>query len=432
MPAVSTPETSRVRWATLLVAVAVVLALLSTTALSWFQARRGAELIERAQGNQLRAAAARGLRQPGERAAWLTEFHEDQAPEGLLAIAVVEGGVVGAQAGDYDLEGLPEQLTPGEPERVGSDVVLLTKPRVRPNRSRPDGRARSDGGRRGGGRRSGVRSGPDGRSRPELLLVYQSAPADSLRAGADRTLALGWFAGLALLVLAGAVWRRSVAAEQDALELERRRHLASLGELSAVLGHEIRNPLASLKGHAQLLQRKLRDDEALEAKAALVVSEAERLERLTGRILAFARTAEAQRSPQDPAALLRSLADRIGDPRLELDFGALPTWSLDADWFPQAVENLVRNGLEASTEPVTLSARVDGRALVIDVRDHGSGFPPEQRERLFEPFHTDKVRGTGLGLAIARRVVEQHAGRIAVLDAPGGGALVRITLEPSP
>ncbi len=407
MATVSSPETSRVRWATLLVTVAVVAALLSTTALSWFQANRAAELIVAAQGNQLRAAAARGLRQSRERPVWLAEFHEDQAPEGLIAVAIVREDGLGPSVGDYDLAPLLDLLEPGVPLRLGSEIALLSTPRRR--------------GRRGQARR-GAR----------LLLVYESAPAEALRAGATRTLGFGWFAGLALLVLAGVVWRKSLAAERDARELERRRHLAALGELSAVLGHEIRNPLASLKGHAQLLQRKLRDDEALEAKASLVVEEALRLERLTGRILAFARTGEANRSPQDLPALLTALISRLDEPRVELDLAAAPPrWSLDPDWFPQALENLVRNGLEAGEGPVVLSARLAGRSLVFEVRDHGPGFGPEQRDRVFEPFHTGKVRGTGLGLAIARRVVEQHGGTIVALDAPGGGALVRITLEPS-
>ena len=199
-----------------------------------------------------------------------------------------------------------------------------------------------------------------------------------------------------------------------------------------MLGHEIRNPLASLKGHAQLLQRKLRDEPVLEAKAALVVGEAERLERLTSRVLAFARSAEPDLQAQDPAPLLRGLADRLGEARLAVELPAsLPSWPLDADWFPQAVENLIRNGLEAGEGTVTLSARTERGRLIIDVRDSGPGFPPGDRERIFEPFATDKTRGTGLGLAIARRVVEQHGGRIAALDAPGGGGLVRITLEPT-
>jgi len=403
---VSSPAPFRQRWATLVVAVAIVVALLSATTASFLQARHAAAQLERTYGNRMANAASRALRQSGGGTS-LADIHADESADGLVAIGLVRDGRLLERAGQADLDGLVG-LRPDEPVRVDEGVALLTRPRR--------------------GRRA--RKGPPG---PQVLLVYRDPIADSLRSGATRTLAFGWFAGIALLGLAGVVWRKSVAEEAAAIERERERHLASLGELSAVLGHEIRNPLASLKGHAQLLERRVRDDEGLHRKASLVVSEAERLERLTTRILAFARMAEPNTSLQDPAAILSALAERLGEPRLRVEVGALPRWSLDPDWFPQAIENLVRNGLEASADgEVIVSASMDGSALRVEVRDHGPGFAPEQRARIFEPFHTSKTRGTGLGLAIARRVVEQHNGRIEALDAPRGGALVRITLEPRP
>ena len=95
--------------------------------------------------------------------------------------------------------------------------------------------------------------------------------------------------------------------------------------------------------------------------------------------------------------------------------------------------NLLDNAAQAAPE-ATVHARVhgDARRLVFEIRDHGPGVPPEERARIFEPFHTTRTRGTGLGLAVTQRIVEQHGGTIEVLDAPGGGACFRVTLPPAP
>jgi two-component system sensor histidine kinase HydH len=92
--------------------------------------------------------------------------------------------------------------------------------------------------------------------------------------------------------------------------------------------------------------------------------------------------------------------------------------------------NLLDNALAVTPDDRKVRASVleDGRDLVFSVRDHGPGVPESERVRIFEPFHTTKVRGTGLGLAVARRIVELHGGSIEVDDAPGGGALFRVRL----
>jgi two-component system, NtrC family, sensor histidine kinase HydH len=257
----------------------------------------------------------------------------------------------------------------------------------------------------------------------------------ALRARARRDLVVGVTVAVALMLAAAVFWRLSRRAQAVEARLGQERHLAALGEMSAVLAHEIRNPLASLKGHAQLLAERVGDDPALARKVARIVDESQRLEALTHGLLEFARTGRLELTEADPAALLRRCADACAQgpspaPTVAVHaHGAPDRWRLDAPKLERVIGNLLDNAAQAA--PATeVEARVygDDRRLVFEVRDHGPGVPPEDRARIFEPFHTTRTRGTGLGLAVAQRIVEQHGGTLEALDAPGGGTCFRITL----
>ena len=201
--------------------------------------------------------------------------------------------------------------------------------------------------------------------------------------------------------------------------------------MSAVLAHEIRNPLASLKGNAQLLAAMLAkradapDGDKLTAKAGRVVDEAVRLERLTQDLLSFVRTGEITRAPARVSTLARDAAAAVS---AEILVSAVDAdVSLDAARMHQVLVNLLENAVAAGP-PVRLTATRERGTLVIEVTDGGTGVPVEDREKVFEPFFTNKTQGTGLGLAIARRVVELHRGTLTVGDAPGGGARFRIEI----
>src|SRR5206468_5050761 len=135
--------------------------------------------------------------------------------------------------------------------------------------------------------------------------------ADELRDAASWTLAIGGVSALTLLAVAIALVRRELRRSAEERARERERRLASLGEMSAVLAHEIRNPLASLKGNAQLLARMLPAGDKPAQKAARVVDEAVRLESLTNDLLQYVRTGELRRAPVDPAALVRASAAAV-------------------------------------------------------------------------------------------------------------------------
>jgi len=261
-------------------------------------------------------------------------------------------------------------------------------------------------------------------------MEFEPLMAQELEAGSRRSLLISGIVALALLVGAAIAFRWLKGREALEAKLARERHLAVLGEMSAVLAHELRNPLASLKGHAQLLTEALPEGRS-RTKAERVVKEALRLEDLTSSLLAFVRTGTIHRQETDPVAVVRAAAEEV-DPRLiELDAQAAPSsWSLDAARMQQVLSNLLRNAVQASPPGSPVFARIatEEKALLYEVRDVGTGIPAGQENVIFEPFHTGRPLGNGLGLAVARRVVELHGGSIRASNHPAGGALFRVRI----
>lgn len=277
----------------------------------------------------------------------------------------------------------------------------------------------------------GMRPTPTG---PAKLIMVEFAPTVSqrLEEGGTQTLAVGALVALMLLGSAGVVWRLSLRAEAAQRARERDRQLATLGEMSAVLAHEIRNPLASLKGHAQLLSEGLDDAPRKKRKADFVIKEAIRLEKLCEDLLSMVRAGKVQRAEADPRQVVQASADAVDAERFALHLDASPkVWPLDAARMQQVLINLMRNATQAAPDgpPTEVTVASRGAALTITVRDHGPGVPPEAAEHIFEPFHTNRVKGgTGLGLAVARRIVEQHDGTLTTHNHPEGGAVFTISL----
>lgn len=268
------------------------------------------------------------------------------------------------------------------------------------------------------------------------VIEVEPTRAHELAAAAARTLWIGGLAALALIGVAIALSVRETRARREAAKREQADRLASLGAMSAVLAHEIKNPLASLKGNAQLLAQMLPrvpvdgepdpKGDKLRAKAARVVDEAQRLEQLVVDLLAFVRLGTIARADVDPAELARAAAatvigaDDAGAIAIASE-AAPATWSLDGARMREVLVNLLDNA-RAAGPPVTCRvARADDR-LVFEIADRGPGVPAADRATIFEPFVTTKTQGTGLGLAVARRIVELHGGTIEVRDRPDGEA----------
>jgi two-component system, NtrC family, sensor histidine kinase HydH len=251
-----------------------------------------------------------------------------------------------------------------------------------------------------------------------------------LQVSAARHLGVGVAAALALVIAAFLLHRNAARAAAESSRLHQR-HLASLGEMSAVLAHEIRNPLASLKGHAQLLLEQLSAEGRERRRVTRVVREAVRLEILTDQLLEFARSGEIQRAEIAPSALVEEVAAAAGVGRTSLRLDrAPPAWPLDPIRMRQVVTSLLSNAVAASPagEAVDVAVTEEQGLLVLTVRDRGEGIAPGQERLIFEPFHTTRIHGAGLGLAVVRRIVELHAGTVQVGNHPEGGALFRIAI----
>jgi two-component system sensor histidine kinase HydH len=260
-------------------------------------------------------------------------------------------------------------------------------------------------------------------------LVFEFVPrqAYALERRARRGVLFAWLGAATELALVGLYLRQRRRAERAQRSEEQSRRLAALGQMSAVLAHELRNPLASLKGHAQLLERALPPGEPPRGKAELVVSEAQRLERLVTDLLGFVRTGELKRAPTDLAALASSVAAERSQDRI-LVAGQAANVAIDGDRLRQVLANLVDNALQSGEGIVEIVIADRSAEVEIAVRDHGPGMAPDDLPRLFEPFFTTRTQGTGLGLAIARHIVELHGGTLTAANASGGGARFTVVL----
>jgi two-component system sensor histidine kinase PilS (NtrC family) len=215
--------------------------------------------------------------------------------------------------------------------------------------------------------------------------------------------------------------------------------LAAIGELSAGIAHEIRNPLASISGSIEILYNELElsgDDKHL---MELIMKESDRLNKIINDFLEFARLRPPKRRPvavarclDEVAALLaNNPAARNGiEIRVVHGDGELVV-ETDEEQMKQVMVNLAINACEAMSgggQLVIETRRTpDGHARIA-VRDDGPGIGGEAKERLFEPFFTTKEGGTGLGLAIANKIVESHGGRIEARNRDGGGAEFSVVL----
>lgn len=263
-------------------------------------------------------------------------------------------------------------------------------------------------------------------------IDLDAAGADFLTAQAGRDLAVSVIAGLALWALAVYALlqaRRRTALERRQLELE---HMAHLGRLSAVLAHEIRNPLGTIKGFMQLAAE--RAEGGVSSTLAPALDEVRRLENLVRDLLLYGRPAEPAAAPVEWRDLTRELAVSVPNGAARLSFTPESMeFRSDPNLLRQILLNLIRNSVEAlegAPEPqvrVELS-RQPGRGVRISVSDNGPGLPREVKDKLFEPFVTTKASGTGLGLPIAKRLVESLGGTLQFHDNQPHGAVAEILL----
>lgn len=417
-----------IRWGPTATAAATGVALIAGLASGYLGILDASHALERGEGDVFLRAAHQTYLAAGRppQTADIEAFLEAHRDEGLRYVALVRADAaqrVVMAAGEPHPH--PAWLAPGEAIRIGDRVRLLAPPLPPPPRPPPP---------HGSAGRMDQRApefSPGPPVPPGLLIEFEPALATRLRADGRVGLIIGTAAAAAFVLFALLFARVVRQRETLARRLEQDRRMAALGEMSAVLAHEIRNPLASLKGHAQLLLEAIPADGHERPKIERVVHEALRLENLTTDLLDFVRSGEIARRDVDPAEMLRASAEEVGETRFDIRTDRAPgTWSLDPVRMRQALVNVLRNASQASPEGTRAQAaaeEADGRLLFI-VRDHGEGIPPGEEDRIFEPFHTRRARGTGLGLAVARRVVALHGGTITAGCHPDGGAVFRISI----
>jgi two-component system sensor histidine kinase HydH len=267
---------------------------------------------------------------------------------------------------------------------------------------------------------------------PPLFIIIEFKPtmALSIIKHAKMNLFLGLLSTILFVLANLLLYKLSVREEKLGSKLSEETQLARLGEMSAILGHEIRNPLASLKGHGQLLARKLKGDER-EEKANLIVKEARRIELLTGQILDFAKSGTITVSSCKIVHLIETVCNRFPEKRLKVNTEKCPdSWTIDGNRMEQVLTNIVRNGLEASAPEglVQISASMENKKLVITIEDNGTGIREDELENVFEPFRTNSLQGTGLGLTVAKRIVEGHKGTITAGNRQTSGAFFKIVI----
>lgn len=232
--------------------------------------------------------------------------------------------------------------------------------------------------------------------------------------------------------------RQLLRAEADARRAER---LAALGQLSAGLAHEIRNPLGVIKGSADMLSRKVAQSDPLVGElAGYISSEVNRLNALVVRFLDFARPSKLELRPEsiceivDRAVAAATASIPNSGATIERQYASnLPPVPVDAQFCEQVFINLITNGIQAmqaqdasleKTLRLSILEEVsNGESGVgVIVEDTGPGVPPELREQIFNPFFTSKKEGVGLGLSIVAKIVDDHRGTIRLEDNTPRGA----------
>jgi len=221
-------------------------------------------------------------------------------------------------------------------------------------------------------------------------------------------------------------------------EVHTKEKLAAVGEMAAQLAHEIRNPLGSIRGSAQVLMAEpgLGDEQG--RLLEIISRESKRLSDTLNRFLYQVRPSGRTKGPvnlrplvEEAVTLLRNAPELRPDHSVHFEADAGPHVCLaDPDQIKQVFWNLTRNALEAMPGGgrLGLSLRREGGEVVLSIRDQGRGFGPEEQGRMFAPFQTASAMGTGLGLAIVFRIVRDHGGDIGVHSAPLEGTRVDVRL----
>lgn len=236
--------------------------------------------------------------------------------------------------------------------------------------------------------------------------------------------------------------QNSYLQQVKALEIEvlQRERLSAMGNLSAAVAHEVRNPLNAISMGLQRLKMEFQpteDRDQYSRLTELMLGESHRLNSIVEEFLTLARPVKIKAEALPVPEILKELAalqeSHARESNVQIQVIAarnLPPLSADPSHLTQVLLNLMLNGLQAMPEggTLTLEAKTSNGNFLIAVTDTGSGIAADNLRRIFEPYFTTSAKGTGLGLAISRRIIEDHGGRITVTSKVGQGARFEISL----
>jgi signal transduction histidine kinase len=221
---------------------------------------------------------------------------------------------------------------------------------------------------------------------------------------------------------------------------QRHSRLSDLGEMAALVAHEIRNPLGGIKGFASLLKRDLADRPELEKLASYILEATEGLSRLVNDILEYSQPVQLHKAPTDLVKLIEELllhlnADESIDPRIELHSAgeaAILIAPVDAQALKLALLNLCTNAFHAMTDGgelcIACRRAPESCQAILTVSDSGPGIAPELLPKLFSPLFTTRSAGHGFGLTEVEKIIKAHGGTIGVISTPDAGTTFTIKL----
>ena len=222
-------------------------------------------------------------------------------------------------------------------------------------------------------------------------------------------------------------------------ELVRAEKLAAVGALAAGVAHEINNPMAIIRGNAELLQMSIPPESPLREEADTIARQVGRVERIVASLLQFARRERKHLAKTDINPMLEEILAQVGHQAplagitVRKEFAKdLPLVSGDTDQLRQVFTNLILNAVQAMSEggilTVATEEDIPSEACVVTVSDTGKGIGQENLGQIFNPFFTTKSNGTGLGLSVSYGIVKDHGGKIEVASECGAGSVFRICL----
>lgn len=267
-----------------------------------------------------------------------------------------------------------------------------------------------------------------------LRLVLHAYRADAIVRRARMGMIVIFSLMSAAWIMGIFIYRLALNAERQKKEMDKQENLARLGTMGAVLAHEVRNPLAGIKGYAQLLGEGLADKNKKEF-AALIVTEALRLEKLVNDLLSYAKKERPVPTSVKASNVINqalNLVEGTFSSKITIKTDLEPEITVlgDEDRLLQIMLNLIRNAIQAMPDKglISISAKKTGSLVKIEVSDTGKGINENDIEKIFDPFFTTKARGSGFGLALSRKYAEEMNGKLTVSGNRKKGSAFRLTL----